>query len=353
MTIWSNTSELEDALRDAGLGEWAPRLVQLARHCIVLVPGPLADGAKAPLGACRLGGEPDMPPDVDWPVRPPVLEKTASILAGAMPGHVLLGPRHWLHRLLRTQRWRQATQEWERSRQAEREIRSRAWPLSFVAQIDFAELHAVHTLDGFPATGRLLLFCDPLDWPWGEPEDQARVGALFTQLPAKRLQRRPSPPEFDTPEARRMMPRGYVCKPRTLRPTAWLLPPPQGSRELLRLQAEAPAAWAYQADAFSAYGRFWSDVYARHPETFSPRGDMIHQVGGTAFSIQEPVEQACAKFAGDAAEGADNWQLVLQIDSDIEVGMEWGDVGRLYLCARRVDLAALQFDRCWMVMQCY
>ena len=63
---------------------------------------------------------------------------------------------------------------------------------------------------------------------------------------------------------------------------------------------------------------------------------MIHQVGGTAFSIQEPVEAECAKFAGDAAEATDNWQLVLQIDSDIEVGMEWGDVGRLYLCAQQV-----------------
>jgi Domain of unknown function (DUF1963) len=37
---------------------------------------------------------------------------------------------------------------------------------------------------------------------------------------------------------------------------------------------------------------------------------------------------------------ASEWQLVLQIDSDIEVGMEWGDIGQLYLCARKEDLAA-------------
>lgn len=351
--MWLNTSELEGALRDAGLGEWAPRLAQLARRYIVLVPGPLADGAKAPLGACRLGGEPDLPPEVDWPVRPPFTEKMENLLAGPMPGRVLLGPHHWLHRLLRTRRWRQALEGWKRSRQAERHVRSRAWPLSFVAQIDFAELHAVLALDGFPAAGLLLLFCDPLDWPWGEREDQPRMRAIFTELPAERLQRRGPPPEFSTPEAREMMPRGYVFKPRALRPTAWLLPPPRGSRELLRLQAETPAAWAYQADAFTAYDRVWSDLYVRHPETFGRRGDMIHQVGGTAFAIQEPVEGECARFAGDAGEAADNWQLVLQIDSDIEVGMEWGDVGRLYLCARRPDLAACQFDRCWMVMRCY
>jgi uncharacterized protein YwqG len=270
-----------------------------------------------------------------------------------MPGRVLLGPRHWLHRLFRTQRWKQALEGWERSRQAERDVRNRAWPLSFVAQIDFAEFHAVHALDGFPPAGRLLLFCDPLDWPWGEREDQARMRAIFTELPAERLRRRRSPTEFDTPEARLLMPRGYVFKPRALRPTAWLLPPPWGSRELLRLEAEAPAAWAYEAAVFSAYDNFWRDVFARQLATFAPTGEASHQVGGTASPIQEPVEAECAKFAGDAAEVADSWQLVLQIDSDIEVGMEWGDVGRLYLCARKPDLAARRFDRCWMVMQCY
>jgi uncharacterized protein YwqG len=93
--------------------------------------------------------------------------------------------------------------------------------MSFVAQIDFAELHAVHALDGFPPDGRLLLFCDPFDWPWGESEDQARARAVFTAAPAERLQRRHAPPEFERPEAREVMPRGFVFKPRALRPTAW------------------------------------------------------------------------------------------------------------------------------------
>jgi uncharacterized protein YwqG len=33
--------------------------------------------------------------------------------------------------------------------------------------------------------------------------------------------------------------------------------------------------------------------------------------------------------------------------------MEWGDLGRLYLCARRHDLIAGRFDQCWLIMQCY
>jgi hypothetical protein len=80
--------------------------------------------------------------------------------------------------------------------------------------------------------------------------------------------------------------------------------------------------------------QFWSDLYARHPDTFGEQGEMIHQAGGTAFSIQKPVEAEVAKFSGDVPAEADNWQLILQIDSDIDAGMEWGDVGRLYLCAQ-------------------
>lgn len=370
--IWSNKSELEAVLREAGLGEWAPRLASLARHCIILAPGPLEEGEVAPIGASRLGGEPDMPPDVDWPVRPPM--QPEGDLADPMPGRVLLGRGHWFHRLFHTQRWRDALQGWERSRQAERDRHSRTWPLSFVAQVDFAELHAVRPLDGFPAAGRLLLFCDGVDFPWGAREEQAHAHAMFTELPADRLQRRRHPPEFDAARHPGLRDE-FVFKPRTLRPTAWLLPPPPGSCEMIALSKEQPRTWSYKHEgpAVWAYDRFWDDLRARHAEIFGERGrEVMHQVGGFAWSIQGPVEAECVKFAehGPGRRGrqrdphmyaptkeqrarAGEWRLVLQIDSDIEVGMQWGDMGRLYLCARTDDLAARRFDRCWMVAQCY
>src|SRR5882757_10309671 len=76
-----------------------------------------------------------------------------------------------------------------------------------------------------PPTGRLLFFCDPFDWPWGEEADQARVRVIFTEVPSDHLQRKAFPREFDDPRARELMPRGYALKTRVLRPTAWLLPP--------------------------------------------------------------------------------------------------------------------------------
>lgn len=340
---WSNRTELEAALRGAGLAEWAPRLADLARRCILLVPGPIAEDVT-PIGACRLGGQPDMPADVDWPLRPPFPPRR-RLVAGPPPGHILLGRYHWLHRLFRSRQWKQVVQRWERSHQVEAEVRNREWPLSFVAQVDFAELHAVCALDDFPATGRLLFFCDEFDWPWGEAEDQARARVIFTHQPVERLERKPVPPQFNEPVARELMPRGWAFKPRILRPTAWLLPP--------HAAFITQHNWPGWSDAqHDAYRQFWERLYTQYPDMFG-HGEAVHQVGGTAWSIQDPVEAECARFAGDPPERADGWQLVLQIDSDIEVGMEWGDVGRLYVCARKEDVAAGRFDRCWTVMQCY
>lgn len=275
--MWSTRSELDAALRNAGLGDWAPMLADAATYCILLVPGPIdeSDGA-APLGACRLGGRPDLPPDIDWPLRPPV---TVDETAGPVPASTLLGRWHWLHRLRRTPEWRRALQVWQERKQAERHVRNRDWPMSFVAQIDFTQINAMHALDGFPTVGRLSLFCDPFDWPTGPRQDQARVRVLYADLPAERLQRRQLPSQFDEPESRMLMPRGYAFKSRVLRPTVWLLPPPLSFAGQRR-------NWALPGwQGWPAYQQFWRDLYARYPGTFGSQGDMIHQVGGAAFSV--------------------------------------------------------------------
>src|SRR5260370_9964569 len=77
--MWSTRKELETALAQAGLGEWSPRLAAGARYAIILEPGPVEEGADAPTGASRLGGQPDLPPDVDWPIRPPLTPEITAI----------------------------------------------------------------------------------------------------------------------------------------------------------------------------------------------------------------------------------------------------------------------------------
>jgi hypothetical protein len=405
--MWSTRKELEAALAQAGLGEWSPRLAAAARHAITLEPGPVEEGADAPIGASRLGGQPDLPPDVDWPIRPPLdSEVTAVEDAAVLPDRILFGRLHWLYRLFRTQHWKRVHERIQTHQENLRQVRSRAWPLSFVAQVDFAELHLVHALDGFPAAGLLSFFCDPHDWPWGHTrEDQTRAHVIFTEAPPERLQRRRPPPEFDEPAASAVKP---VFRPRRLTPKLLLLPPPFCSRELLALDGTQPApgwtaiyprCWGEPEDeTFKAYQQFWEALAAEHPNALGSQCSRIYQVGGIAFSWQDPVEADCVKYGDDDYSNnppemekafierrrkdrppidwpdyeewsqaydafmareramyrgrARSWQLVLQVDSDLGTGMEWGDWGRLYVCIRKPDLAERRFDRCWTLLQC-
>src|SRR5260221_8102194 len=136
--MWSTRKELETALAQAGLGEWSPRLAAGARYAIILDPGPGEEGADAPTGASRLGGQPDLPPDVDWPIRPPLNPEVTAVeyAAPGLPDRVLFNSLHWLHRLFRTQEWKR--KRIQTYRESGRQGRNRAWPLSFVAQVDFA-----------------------------------------------------------------------------------------------------------------------------------------------------------------------------------------------------------------------
>jgi len=75
----------------------------------------------------------------------------------------------------------------------------RPWPLSFIAQIDFAEIHAAGGLEGFPPSGRLLFFCDPVQVAGQSAEDQICAAVMFFPEETKPLGRRGFPVEFNHP----------------------------------------------------------------------------------------------------------------------------------------------------------
>jgi hypothetical protein len=263
--MWSTRQELETALARAGLGEWSPRLAASARHAIVLEPGPVEEGADAAIGASRLGGMPDLPAKIPWPRRP-------AMSAAFFKEH---GPR--------------------------------PWPLSFVAQIDFAEILSADGLEGFPSSGRLLFFCDPiLSSIGGSREEQVCASVTFFTDETDRLGRRDFPVEFGNPGYGR--PRDFMFRPRRVTPKLWLLPPPWNSRELLSLDGVPPAldwrgiyprCWGQpEGKAFKAYDQFWQGLAAKHPNAFTSHG-ALHQVGGIAFPWLDPLEMDCVKYADD------------------------------------------------------
>jgi uncharacterized protein YwqG len=71
-----------------------------------------------------------------------------------------------------------------------------------------------------------------------------------------------------------------------------------------------------------------------------------HKLLGYANAIQGRMEAECVP-------GAHDWRLLLQVDSDANAGMMWGDAGRVYFWIRDEDLRAARFDRTCAVLQCY
>jgi uncharacterized protein YwqG len=59
------------------------------------------------------------------------------------------------------------------------------------------------------------------------------------------------------------------------------------------------------------------------------------------------------KRAAQLADGADDWQLLFQLDSDDKADMMWGDAGRLYYWIRKQELARQSFDNTWTILQCF
>lgn len=75
-------------------------------------------------------------------------------------------------------------------------------------------------------------------------------------------------------------------------------------------------------------------------------------------------EQCQGVMRGLNLEGADlkteehvsstaEWGLLLQVDTDNDAGMMWGDTGMLYFWIREQDARAHDFSKVWMILQCY
>lgn len=217
----------------------------------------------------------------------------------------------------------------------------RGAPQAFMAQLDLAELahcdhHAV-----LPPSGLLSFFYD-LELSVGGFDPADRDGWLVTFTPA------------GTPLVRLDFPSDLPSYSRIpasrLRPQADLTLAPAAAKPVRRELAE---------DEWPVYDEFTSDLDQElrpfhrvlgHPQPV--QGDMQRQcqlvsngihLGGTISAPADLVEQL--------ADGADEWLLLLQVDSDDDVGFDFG-LGRLYYWIRSEDLAARRFENVWFVFQC-
>lgn len=108
--------------------------------------------------------------------------------------------------------------------------------------------------------------------------------------------------------------------------------------------------------------------YSEFLEVWNRQEPPLHRIGGHPEPIQgDPKLEAqlvshglyCGNHTGYQRgkelglwDGATDWKLLLQVDSDEDAGMMWGDVGCLYFLIREQDLMRQMFDKVWLVFQC-
>jgi len=261
-----------------------------ARNAVRMSPEAQADGS-IPVGASKYGGCPDLPEGIDWFRN----EDTDA-------------------------------------------------PLSFVCQINLAEAHPFDEEQQLPASGMLYLFydCSEDGMPWGfDPKDASGWKVCYHDGDASGLVRQQPPADL----AENSMLFGSA---RVTFAPHWELP---------ELESAAGQSVELSDDEEESY---WDMV--------DDEEGPCHKLLGHANPIQNAMEEECdlvtqGLYLGDPSgyEEAEKrnlrrdparWVLLMQIDSEDDLNMMWGDCGRLYLWITKEDLAARRFDRVWLILQC-
>jgi len=214
-------------------------------------------------------------------------------------------------------------------------------PLSFIAQIRLDEVHRYDTNGLLPPQGMLWFFYDASQQTFGDlPTDSGGWRVLFMDGDLSKLQQISAPAQLPT-ESRFKACSIQFASEITLTQQPELEIPHLNWSETEQKQYEALLSTFPAADDHAK-------VHHRllgFPDTI--QDDMRMQCQFVSNGVTNPDDPRAAALT----KGAMDWQLLLQIDSDEQAGMRWGNSGMLYYWLKRTDLQARHFERAWLVLQ--
>lgn len=214
-------------------------------------------------------------------------------------------------------------------------------PQSFIAQIRLDEVHQYDTNGLLPPHGMLWFFYDASQQTFGDsPADSGGWRVLFMDGDLSKLQRANVPTQLPT---------GSRFRACSIKFAGEITLTQQPELEIPHLN--------------------WSETEQKQYETLlstflSPddRAKVHNRLLGFPDIIQDDMRLQCQLASNGVTDpddprtatltkGAMDWQLLLQIDSDEQAGMRWGNSGMLYYWLKRADLQARHFERAWLVLQ--
>jgi len=212
---------------------------------------------------------------------------------------------------------------------------------SFVAQVDLDELQPHEAAGALPTAGLLSFFYDAEQRVWGFDPAEGGGWMVHHTEDTSDLSRRDPPSD---------LPDGALFHPARLRPADETTYAPWESIEIDPLSLTRDERLAY----------------ANVVEEDEPP---VHRLLGYPQALQGDMQLECQLVshglycgdetgytdprAADLAKGAFEWQLLLQVDSDDDAGMMWGDAGRIYYWIHLDALAHGNWQQARLVLQCH
>ena len=288
--------QIAELIRRKSPPRLADAIEQSVRESLIVRTTPVPD-EEMPIGKSRIGGMPDLPPEAEWPT------------------------------------WNDQ-------------------PLAFIAQINLSELPSFGFLEVLPSHGVLSFFYSAQQETWGfDPKDKGSWRVLH--LEEQGLHHRETPSDLWQTGLYRSCGLDFEL--------SFTLPDIESPHVDLSHDRQP---WDELNQYYDLLGSF---------EQLVGRGSCTHRLLGHPDQVQIPdvlleaqlashglpprgdtryVDPSLAERAKELEPGAADWELLLQIDSDPNAGMMWGDVGKLYYLMNSEDLRNRNFDAAWLILQC-
>jgi uncharacterized protein YwqG len=284
-----NQDDLKSMLEMHGLGNMSDAILAAARKC-VRFEGMAKESPKAPVGTSKLGGQPDLPEILDWPLRD-------------------------------------------------------GRPLAFLAQIALSHLPTNEESTQLPRSGLLSFFFDVVEQPWGfDPKDAGSSRVLYSQE-SMRLERTAMPSEL--PDEAQFAELSLSQQEHYSLP-GW----EREEAQSLDLNEQQMEAYDLIRSALSPEFPSTCHQLLGWPDEIQGPMELECQLASHGLYCGNATGYSDRR-AAEIASGAIDWRLLLQLDSDDRAGMMWGDAGRLYFWIREQDLVEHSFDSTWTILQCY
>ena len=229
------------------------------------------------------------------------------------------------------------------------------WPtwqgrsLSFLGQINLADVSPYDAAAQLPTTGLLSFFYDALEQPWGY-DPAHRGGALVLYHDAvTSLDARPFPADLSADDYTVFSTASLTFAPEMTLPDPWDEEIDIANEELTAEQLQAYSNLLLFGNGDGTSRLLGNPDRLQNPMRVECSLVTRGQKSGTVAANEQARQALCITDAE-----LSDWKLLLQLDShEEEAGMMWGDMGRLYFWIKATDLQRLDFSQVWTMLQSY